>query len=109
MAVTEKKIRWLQDIRTLSGKGSQPLPLHKAYMRLAFLEMEKARRGEEKNSALARVRNIDARFNDIDVEKEALLDSLAQQDAARRSASHTISSEEGAALEEHKTGFNVRY
>lgn len=109
MAVPEKKIRGLQNIRTLSGKENQARAPHKVYMRIACLEMEKARRGEEKNGALARVRNIDARFNDIDVEREALLDSLAQQDAARRSASHTIPAEEGPALEEHKTGFNVSY
>jgi len=110
MAISEKRIRrGLQDIRTLSGKGSQALTLHKAYMRLAFLELEKARRREEKNSALTRVKNIDARFKDIDAEKEALLDSLAQQDAARPSGSHAISAEEGAAPEQHKTGFNVSY
>ena len=109
MAVPERKIRGLQNIRTLSGKENQALSPHKVYMRIACLEMEKARRGEEKNSALARVRNIDARFNDIDVERETLLDSLAQQDATRRSASHTTSPEEGPALKEDKTGFNVRY
>jgi hypothetical protein len=136
MAVTEKKLRGLQDIRTLSGKGSQALPPHKAYMKLACLEMEKVRRGEERSSALARVRNIDARFSDIDVEKEALLDSLDQQNAVRRSKSHipfrmvspaTASAtalatkpgaEEDSTLEEYgndggesrlRTGFNVSY
>ena len=118
MAVIEKKLRGLQDIRTLSGKGSQALPPHKAYMRIACLEMEKARRGEERSNALARVRNIDARFSDIDVEKEALLNSLAQQATGRCSALHTTSCEEEAILEEQvnnggegrlRTGFNVSY
>jgi len=122
-----EKIRGLQNIRTLSGKENQALPPHKAYMRIAFLEMEKKRRGEEKNSALARVKNIDARFNDIDAEKEALLASLAQQGTAQRCSGAMVHrpcngapalrssdlpaspTEEDPSLETQGLGFSFRY
>ncbi len=45
-------------------------------MKLSCLEMEKFRRGKEKNSALNRVKNIDARFRDIEAEKAAILLAL---------------------------------
>lgn len=120
MAVPEKKIRGLQNIRTLSGRDSQALAPHKAYMRIACLEMEKARRGEEKSSALARVAKIDARFNDIDAEKEVLLDSLAQQDGGRHSDRSEISDFSGlsstsekqvkeAGEDQLEMGFDLRY
>ena len=109
MAVPEKKIRGLQNIRTLSGKENQALTPHKVYMRIACLEMEKARRGEEKNGALARVRNIDARFNDIDAEKQAILASLAQQGTARSSDLPASPPEEDPSLETQGLGFSFRY
>jgi hypothetical protein len=118
MAFPERKIRGLQNIRTLSGKENQALPAHKAYMRIACLEMERSRRGEEKNSALARVKNIDARFNDIDAEKEAILASLAQQGTAqrcngapalRRSDLPASPPEEDPSLETQGLGFSFRY
>ncbi len=41
-------------------------------MKLSCLEMEKFRLGKEKNSALNRVKNIDARFRNIEAEKAAI-------------------------------------
>jgi len=41
-------------------------------MKLSILEMEKFRRGKEKQSALERVRNIDQRFQDIEAARQEL-------------------------------------
>ena len=48
-------------------------------MRLSVLEMEKHRRGKERSSALARVANIDSRFQDIEKEKMEILQTLGDQ------------------------------
>jgi hypothetical protein len=69
-------IRGLQNIRTHSGTSSQVSEPYKAFLRIGSLEMEKARRGKEKESAMLRVQNIDSRFRDIDAEKEDLLESM---------------------------------
>jgi hypothetical protein len=69
-------IRGLQNIRTHSGTSSQVSEPYKAFLRIGSLEMEKARRGKEKESAMLRVQNIDSRFRDIDAEKEELLESM---------------------------------
>jgi hypothetical protein len=45
-------------------------------LRIGSLEMEKARRGKERESAMLRVKDIDDRFQDIDAEKAKLLKEL---------------------------------
>ncbi len=66
-------IKGLPDLRTLSGRVDQTFIPHKAYMKLACLEMEISRRGKERESAMHRVKNIDDRFKEIESEKNALL------------------------------------
>lgn len=80
MAILKKNIRGLQDIRTLAGRVDQDAVPYKAYMKLSVLEMEKFRRGEEKASALHRVENIDARFQEIEKEKASLMEVLKGRD-----------------------------
>ena len=78
-------IRSVRDIRTYSGRvdaGSIP---YLAYMKISCLEMEKARREKERNSALARVRNIDSRIHDIDTERDLILRNLQQHQDAEQS------------------------
>ena len=48
-------MRGVQDIRTLSGRADEGTIPYKAYMKLSILEMEKFRRGKEKQSALEKV------------------------------------------------------
>jgi len=79
MAVQKKILRGLRDLRTLSGRvdaGSIP---YMGYMKIASLEMERARRGKEKDSALHRIQSIDARFQDIEGEKNKLLLALGER------------------------------
>ena len=83
MAIPKSNIRGLQDIRTLSGRVDQTSFAYKAYMKIACLEMEKVRRGKERESASFRMKNIDARVEEIEDEKAALLLALAKRDKER--------------------------
>lgn len=68
-----KLIKSVQNIRTYAGRVDQSGEPYQAYLRIGALEMEKARRTKERESAMARVNNIDARFREIEAEKKALL------------------------------------
>ena len=81
MAIPRKTMR---DIRTLSGKVDRIANPYMAYMQITCLEMEKARKGREKTSALQRVENLDGRLRDIEAEKATLLRALAEREAASR-------------------------
>jgi len=83
MAIAKRNIRGLQDIPTLSGRVDQTSLPYKAYMKIACLEMEKARRGKERESASFRVKNIDARVEEIEDEKAAILQAQAELDKRR--------------------------
>ena len=65
MAVPQHNLRGVQDIRTHSGRVSEATVPHKAYMRLACLELEKFRRGREMASALSRTASIEGRFREF--------------------------------------------
>jgi hypothetical protein len=80
MAISSKTIKGLQDIRSHSGRARERAIPHKAYMRLSCLEMEKFRRARERESAMVRVRNIDARFREIDSEEAMILRAMKEQD-----------------------------
>ena len=82
MTVNRKHIRSMQDIRPLSGRGDQLSHHYKVYMKVACLELEKFRRGQEKRSALFRLENIDARFKEIEAEKADLLRKVSSPRAA---------------------------
>ena len=74
--------RSMRDIKTISGKVDRIANPYMAYMQITCLEMEKARRGRERASALHRIGNLDGRIRDIDAEKGALLRALAERGAA---------------------------
>ena len=69
--------RGLNNIRTLSGRVDQVALPYRAYMKLSCLEMEKARRGGERESANKRVRDIDVRLREIAKEQQELLQAVA--------------------------------
>jgi|GEM_PF-777933 len=71
-------IRGMQDIRTFSGPSRadySKIP-YKAYMKLCSLETERFRKGKEFESALKRIRSIEARFKEIEREKAEVLKIL---------------------------------
>jgi DNA repair exonuclease SbcCD ATPase subunit len=78
MTVNRKNIRSVKDIHTHSGSVAQAAIPYKMYMRISCLEMEKARRLKEKEQALARIDLIDTRVMEIEAEKQALKNELAQ-------------------------------
>lgn len=81
MAISKRNMRGLPHIRTLSGSVDRTIIPYKAYMKLSALEMEKARRGVERASAKKRIEEIDARFQEIEVEKASILQSLGKQNS----------------------------
>ena len=70
--------RGLQDIRTLSGRVGKATIPYMAYLRITHLELEKARRTRESESAGQRVRDIAARLDEIEGEKTSLLQALGE-------------------------------
>ncbi len=78
--------RTMRDIRTLSGKVDRIANPYMAYMQITCLEMEKARKGRERASALQRVESLNGRIRDIEAEKAALLRALAERQAVSRPA-----------------------
>lgn len=67
----------LNNIRTLSSRTGQRSAPYLDYLQIGCLEMEKARRGEERKSASQRIALIDARIAQIDKTKQALLQVMA--------------------------------
>ena len=110
MALSKRNTRGLQDIPTISGKVDPKNVPYKAYMRISNLEMEKARRGMERKSALHRVKMIDSRFREIEAEKASLLQAIGEQkinDPIDTSGNH----HEESNLRSGRTmnGFKLRY
>lgn len=106
MTTFKRNIRGLQDIQTHSGRSEEGFLPHKAYMRISCLEMEKARRGKERESAAHRIKNIDARFEDIEAEKAELLNQIEQMDLAN---SMGASTGEANGSSSGKKGIKIRY
>ena len=80
MSLPRKSMR---DMKTLSGRVDRIANPYMAYMQITCLEMEKARKGREKDSALKRLQDLDVRLDEIEREKAALLHELAERGAAR--------------------------
>jgi hypothetical protein len=70
--------RGLNNLRTLAGRADQLRIPYRCYMQVTCLEMEKARRGAERRSAMDRVEIIDKRIACIEREKELALLRIAQ-------------------------------
>lgn len=76
MSVHARPLRGLADLRTLTGRSDTQIPAHKAYLRISFLELERARRTQEMRTARDRFDIIRARFREIDDEIADTLASL---------------------------------
>ncbi len=71
--------RTMRDIKTLSGRVDRIANPYMAYMQITCLEMEKARKGRERASALARLESLNTRMREIEVEKASLLRALSER------------------------------
>lgn len=108
MAIPKNVIRGFKNIRTRSGSIGRTLVPHEIHMRLCVLEMEKARRNSEKESALARVKAIDARFEEIEAERQDLLEVLSGQ-GIRVLPPGTPGKASGEAQDSGGKGFRIAY
>ena len=108
MAIPKRTVRGVHDIRTYSGKVDIFHEPYRAFMQISALEMEKARRGQERESAVQRVRQIDARFREIEKEKAYLLKGLGGIKTIR-----TLSTVENQPLHasgvHEMRGFKIKY
>lgn len=104
MAIPRKTMR---DIRTLSGRVDRIAHPYMAYMQITCLEMEKARRGRERASALQRVDLINERLRAIETEKAVLLRALAAGGATSPGAPQGPGSRPSTSR--NGTGFKLRY
>ncbi len=83
---------------------------YRAYMRIGCLEMEKLRRGVERESAMHRVRNIDARSKEMEAEMNSLLERLGLGHSSLEG--HTVearSLETSATTSKDTVGFKISY
>ena len=68
--------RGLKDLRTTGALGAAKLAPHAAYMKITSLELEKLRLGRIRRQAARRIGEIDARYQEIGIEKAALLAAM---------------------------------
>jgi len=76
MSTQRRASRGLKDLRTLTGRSDAQIPAHKAYLRISFLELERARRMQEIRTARSRFDIIEGRFREIDAEIAGILGGL---------------------------------
>lgn len=67
--------RGLGDLRTLAGRADRQIPTYKAFLRVSFLELERARHDQEIVTTRRRLDFMLARCREIDAEKSEILAS----------------------------------
>ena len=107
---TKSNIRGLRDIHTRSGRVDRADVPYMAYMKISCLEMEKARRDQEKVSATTRIGNIDARLAEIEAEKGAILVRLGEGSRRTSPGSKDAADQLGeGATGDNRHGFRIKY
>jgi hypothetical protein len=109
MPVLKRNARGVNDIRTHAGMSSERKMPHQAYLRIACLEMEKFRRGMERDSAAARVEIIDERTKEIEAEESALLRSLEKRKSDPAVAAKAAMAESAEDAGHNSRGFRLKY
>jgi len=97
----------LNQIRTLSGRADKLSLPYRSYMQISCLEMERARRNQERKSATQRIASIDARIEEIEKAKQELLQVVA--DAEQKVPTRKPDSVPGPTLRRNTGGFKIRY
>lgn len=67
--------RGLAELRTLAGRADQRVPAYKAFLRVSFLELERARHDQEIGTVRRRLEYMTGRCREIDAEKAEILAS----------------------------------
>lgn len=78
MSLRVRPARGLASLRTMATQADERMPAHKAYLRISFLELERARHGQEMTTAQRRLAAMQARCAGIDTEKADILASIGQ-------------------------------
>ena len=107
--MTKRILRGVQDIKTISGRADEGAIPYKAYMRLSILEMEKFRRGKEKQNALDKVAQIDQRFQEIEAERQEIIAILEGQGIRRQRLPDFMDSSSATAPKTTNGSFKIRY
>lgn len=113
MLIRDKgNLKSLREIKTHSGRGERADIPYMAFMKISCLEMEKARREKERDTAQARIQNINNRISEIEAEKAAILARLG--DGPRRAPGRASSSavhrrQVPEPTDSGSTGFRIRY
>jgi hypothetical protein len=94
--------RGLQDLRTLTGKVRKAVLPHEAYLRISHIEMEKARKTVESDKARQLMADIASRLQEIEAEKEALLQAMGDKTGQARLVRQGPASRSGG-------GFKIKY
>ena len=95
---SRRGLRHLRTQTTLALLASKP---SLTYLRIGALEMERARRRAERDNAVARIRDLDARCREIDAEKDGLLRAIGER---RESPAERAEGRAGAELGEPGAG-----
>jgi hypothetical protein len=76
-----------------------------AYMSISCLEMERARREKERQSALTRIQNIEQRIREIEAEKDLLLKGVGERAKTDLQKASTPKQQSAQC----KSGFRIKY
>jgi len=101
-------LRGLADLRTLTGLKAQEVAPHAVYMKIGSLELEKLRLGRVRQSALARIAAIDARYQEISAEKAKLRAATVAAPTAAPEASQPARRARGFTTR-RSSGLSLRY
>ena len=72
----KRHFRGLKDLRTTGALGKATLAPHAAYMKITTLELEKLRLSRVRQQSVRRIGEIEARCEEIGIEKAALLAAM---------------------------------
>jgi hypothetical protein len=96
--------RGLTSLRTLTGRNNKRVPVYKAYLRVSFLELERARHGQEISTARARMERMLNRCREIENEKAEILAAAGQAGAEAIATPAAVKT-----LRSGRRGFGVNY
>lgn len=77
MPIRKLPSRGLAELRTLAGLADQRVPAYKAFLRVSFLELERARHDQEIGVVRRRLEFMTNRCREIDAEKSEILATAA--------------------------------
>jgi hypothetical protein len=106
MAARVLPLRGLANLRTLAGLADRQPQSYKAYLRVSFLELERARHGQEIVTVHRRLAFLVARCREIDAEKGAI---LAGSGTAPASSQAPEAASTGRPGQSGKPGFRLAY